>query len=62
MARQLGLSDSILTMIERRGRGDWLIFVGLAIGLLVFMYVLIYYVKPAISVSNLMWVVGGGDT
>ena len=59
MARQLGLSDSILTLIERRGKGDWLIFIGLALGLLVFMFVLIYYIKPALTMGNLFWLVGG---
>ena len=58
MARQLGLSDSILTLIERRGKADLAIFAGLAIGLLLFMYLLIYYVKPAMNVSNMLWLFG----
>ena len=61
MARQLGLSDSILTLIERRGKADWLIFVGLAIGLLIFMYILISYVKPAMTMENMMWLIGSKE-
>ena len=63
MARQLGLSDSILTLIERRGKADLLIFAALAVGLLVFIYMLAYYLKPAMNTENMMWLAGmGGKT
>ena len=63
MARQLGLSDSILTLIERRGKSDLLIFLALAVALLVFIYMLAYYVKPAMNTENMMWLAGmGGKT
>ena len=45
---QLGLSDNILTLIERRGKTDLLIFFGLCILTLLAIYLLYYYVKPAL--------------
>jgi hypothetical protein len=46
MFNSLGMSESILLLIERRSRADLFIFVALAIGTVVFMMVLYYYVKP----------------
>ena len=46
MLKAIGMSESIIKLIEKRTKGDWLIFLGLAVGTLVLMYVLIYYVKP----------------
>ena len=45
MFNSLGMSESILLLIERRSRADLFIFVALAILTLVFIYVLLYYVK-----------------
>jgi hypothetical protein len=47
MLTKLGMSDNIITLIERRGKGDLLIFFGGAIFILCFMYFLVGYVKPA---------------
>lgn len=49
MLAKLGMSDNILTLIERRSKTDLLIFFGLAIGTLIFMYFLITTVKPWLS-------------
>ena len=46
MFNSLGMSESILLLIERRSRADLFIFVALAIGTVVFIMVLYYYVKP----------------
>ena len=46
MLNSIGMSDNILTLIERRSKTDLLIFFGLALGILVFMYALMFYVKP----------------
>jgi hypothetical protein len=46
MFNSLGMSESILLLIERRSRADMFIFVAMAIGTLVFLFVLYYYVKP----------------
>ena len=51
MLNSLGMSDNILTLIERRGKTDLLIFVGLCIGTLLFIYVLYAYVKPMMSLQ-----------
>lgn len=37
-----------------------LIFFALAVGLLVFIYMLAYYVKPAMNTENMMWLAGMG--
>ncbi len=50
MLASLGMSESILLLIERRGRADLLIFGVLALLTLGFMYVLIVYVKPMIAI------------
>ena len=46
MLNQLGMSDDILTLIERRSKQDLMIFFAMGILTLVFIYVLFYYVKP----------------
>lgn len=48
MLESIGMSDNILTLIERRSKTDLLIFFGLAIGLLIFMYFLYFYAKPSL--------------
>jgi hypothetical protein len=49
MFNSLGMSESILLLVERRSRADMFIFVALAIVTLVFLFVLYYYVKPSIA-------------
>lgn len=49
MLTKLGMSDNIITLIERRGKGDLLIFFAGAIFILVFMYFLVTTVKPMLS-------------
>jgi len=44
----LGMSDNILTMIETRSKCDLWIFFGLCIFTLVAIYVLYFYIKPAL--------------
>jgi hypothetical protein len=39
-------------LIERRGKADLLIFFGLCIFTLWFIYVLFYYIKPKLSFSG----------
>jgi hypothetical protein len=46
----LGMSESILRLIEKRSRADCLIFIGLACCVLILIYVLLYYVKPMIAI------------
>ena len=53
MLNQLGMSDNILTLIERRSKADLLILVALCLFTLVFMYVLYCYVKPMMTLSSL---------
>lgn len=45
MFNSLGMSDSIVTLIERRSKGDIIIFIVLCIFTLLLIYVLITYVK-----------------
>lgn len=47
----LGVSGSIMRLIERRGREDNLIVLALCVLTLVMMYVSYYYIKPMISFS-----------
>lgn len=54
MVNQLGMSDNILTLIERRSKTDLLILIGLCVLTLVIIYVLYAYVKPMMSLSYLM--------
>jgi hypothetical protein len=49
MFSSLGMSESILLLIERRSRADMFIFVALAVLTLVFLFVIYYYVKPSIA-------------
>jgi len=46
MMQTLGMSESILLLIERRGRADLLIFGFLACVTLAVIYALVYWVKP----------------
>ena len=50
MLQSLGMSESILLLIERRGRADVIIFVLLGLLTLLAVYILIYWVKPLISI------------
>ena len=50
MMNSLGMSESILLLIERRSRADCFIFVGLACLVLIIIYVLLYYVKPMLAI------------
>lgn len=45
MLNSLGMSESVLLLIERRSKMDLLIFVILAVCLLAFIYFLVVYVK-----------------
>ena len=45
----LGVSGSVMRLIERRGREDNLIVIGLFIFTLFMMYMAFYYIKPMIS-------------
>ena len=45
----LGVSGSVMRLIERRGREDNLIVIGLFIFALFMMYMAFYYIKPMIS-------------
>lgn len=51
MLQSLGMSESILLLIERRGRADCFIFCVLAVLTLVFVYVLVWWVKPLVAFS-----------
>lgn len=46
MLNTIGISESILKMIEKRTKADFLIFIGMAILTLVVIYVLFTYVRP----------------
>ena len=58
MLNQLGLSDNILTLIERRGKADLMMFCGLCCLTLIFIYVLFTYVKPMLSIK---YIFGGAS-
>ncbi len=49
MLNTLGMSESILKLMERRSKTDMLIFFGLAILTLILIYFLIYIFKPILS-------------
>jgi hypothetical protein len=51
MLQSLGMSESILLLIERRGRADCFIFCVLAVLTLVFVYVMVWWVKPLLAFS-----------
>ena len=46
MLNTIGMSDSILKLIEKRTKADFLIFVALALFTLAFIYALFAYVRP----------------
>ena len=50
MINSLGMSESILLLIERRSRADCLIFMGLCCLVLILIYVLLVYVKPMLAI------------
>jgi hypothetical protein len=50
MFNSLGMSESILQLIERRSTGDMLIFIGMAVLTIICVFVLFYYVKPMIAI------------
>lgn len=62
MLNQLGLSDNILTLIERRGKADLMIFFALCALTLLFIYVLFYYIKPMLSFSYIYGLVTGSGS
>lgn len=49
MLNTIGMSESIMKLIERRNKTDMLIFFGLAVFTLALIYCLIVYVKPMLS-------------
>jgi hypothetical protein len=46
MLNTIGMSDSILKLIEKRTKTDFFIFIGLAVFTLVLIYVLFVYIRP----------------
>jgi len=46
MLNTIGMSESILKLIERRGKTDLIIFCGLALFTILLILVLFFYVKP----------------
>ena len=46
MLNTIGMSESILKLIEKRSRTDMFIFCGLAVTTIIMILVLFYYVKP----------------
>ncbi len=46
MLNTIGMSESILKLIERRSKTDMIIFCGLAFFTIVLILVLFFYVKP----------------
>jgi hypothetical protein len=48
MLNTIGMSESVLRLIEKRGKADLFIFFGLVILTLLLIYFLIAYVKPMI--------------
>ncbi len=46
MLNTIGMSESVLKLIEKRSKTDMLIFFGLVILTLVLIYALFYYIKP----------------
>jgi hypothetical protein len=54
MLNTLGMSESILKLIEKRSRTDLIIFCVMAVLTLVLIIILIYFVKP--------WLSGGPST
>jgi hypothetical protein len=46
MLNTIGMSESIMKLIEKRNRTDLLVFFGLALLTLVMVVILIWYIKP----------------
>lgn len=46
MLNTIGMSESILKLIEKRTKADFLIFLGMAVFTLILIYVLFAYVRP----------------
>jgi hypothetical protein len=46
MLNTIGMSESILKLIERRSKTDIIIFCGMALFTLLLIFTLFYYVKP----------------
>jgi len=46
MLNTIGMSDSILKLIDKRSRTDILIFFGMALLTLILIFALFFYVKP----------------
>jgi hypothetical protein len=51
MLNTIGMSESILKLIEKRTKTDMLIFIGMAVLTLVLIYCLVYFVKPSVSIA-----------
>lgn len=51
MLNTIGMSESILKLIEKRTKTDLLIFVGLAFLTLLLIYILVCFVKPMLGGS-----------
>jgi hypothetical protein len=52
MLNTIGMSESILKLIEKRSKTDMLIFLGLVLLTIVLIYILISFVKPMLSLSS----------
>ena len=52
MLNTIGMSESVLKLIEKRSKADMLIFFGLALLTLILIFLLMWYVKPWISGSS----------
>ncbi|CDW91379.1 UNKNOWN [Stylonychia lemnae] len=62
MLNTIGMSESILKLIEKRSRTDMLIFFGLAIFTIILIVILFYYVKPMLFGSAVQTVAQLQDT
>jgi predicted nucleic acid-binding Zn ribbon protein len=51
MLNTIGMSESILKMIEKRTKTDMIIFFGLAVLTLLLIYILVWHVKPWLSAT-----------
>ena len=49
MLNTIGMSESILKLIEKRSKTDILIFLGLVVLTFVLLYVLLWHIKPLLS-------------
>lgn len=48
MLNTIGMSESIMKLIEKRNRTDMFLFIGLALLTIMLIGVLLYYIKPLI--------------